>query len=146
MLLLKSIGLKDSIIYKFIKEYSIDRIKEVINQSKKQTTSTNPAGFVRKALEEEYVFDITQKFVAEKKEIAEKQNLLFEQKTAAKNKLEAFINNQVDSWIEENKVQYQNILEEKKNRILEKSPSMKNSEILARSMAKAFVKENILGL
>jgi hypothetical protein len=146
VLLLENIGFNTSLIYKFIKNYSLERIREVINQSQKNTNATNPAGFVRKALEENYVFDIQKKAAAEKKQIAQKQNFIAEQKQEAKNKLENFISNQVNSWIEENKNHYQEMLEDKKNKILERSPSMKNVEILARSMTKAFIKEKVLGL
>jgi hypothetical protein len=38
------------------------------------------------------------------------------------------------------------MLQEKTQKILNKSPTMKNVEILARSMTKAFIKENVLGL
>ena len=146
VLLLENIGFNNSLIYKFIKNYSLSRIKEVISQLSKNSSSTNPAGFVRKALEENYVFDITKKAAAEKKEISQKNNFLAEQKQEAKNKLESFISNQVNSWIESNKTHYQEMLEEKKNKILERSPTMKNVEILARSMTKAFIKEKVLGL
>ena len=146
VLLLENIGFNNSLIYKFIKNYSLERIVEVIKQSEKNTNATNPAGFVRKALEEGYVFDVQKKAAAEKKEISQKQNFLAEQKQEAKNKLENFISNQVNTWIEENKNHYQEMLEDKKNKILEKSPTMKNVEILARSMTKAFIKEKVLGL
>lgn len=146
VLLLENIGFNNSLIYKFIKNYSLDRIREVINQSQKNQNSTNPAGFVRKALEENYVFDIQKQAAAEKKQMAQKQNFIAEQKQEAKNKLENFISTQVNTWIEENKMHYQEMLEEKKNKILERSPTMKNVEILARSMTKAFIKEKVLGL
>jgi hypothetical protein len=146
VLLLENIGFNNSLIYKFIKNYSLERIVEVIKQSEKNTNATNPAGFVRKALEEGYVFDIQKKAAAEKKQASQKQNFIAEQKQEAKNKLENFISNQVNTWIEENKTHYQEMLEDKKNKILEKSPTMKNVEILARSMTKAFIKEKVLGL
>lgn len=146
VLLLENIWFNNSLVHKFIKNYSLGRIQEVISQLSKTQSSTNPAGFVRKALEEGYVFDVTKKAAAEKKAISQKQNILIEQKQTAKNQLESFISNQVNSWIEENKNHYQELLAEKKNKILEKSPTMKNVEILARSMTKAFIKENVLGL
>ena len=146
VLLLEWIGFNNSLIHKFIKNYSLGRIQEVVSQLSKTQSSTNPAGFVRKALEEGYVFDVTKKAAAEKKEISQKNNFLAEQKQAAKNQLESFISHQVNSWIETNTANYQEMLEEKKNKILEKSPTMKNVEILARSMTKAFIKNEVLGL
>ena len=146
VLLLEGVGFNNSLIHKFIKNYSLGRIQEVINQLSKTQSSTNPAGFVRKALEEGYVFDVTKKAAAEKKAISQKQNVLIEQKQAAKNQLESFISNQVNTWIEENKNHYQEMLQEKTQKILDKSPTMKNVEILARSMTKAFIKNNVLGL
>lgn len=146
VLLLEWIGFNNSLIHKFIKNYSLGRIGEVVSQLSKTQSSTNPAGFVRKALEEGYVFDITKKATAEKKQASQKNNFIAEQKQAAKNQLESFISNQVNSWIETNTANYQEMLEEKTNKILEKSPTMKNVEILARSMTKAFIKNEVLGL
>ncbi len=146
VLLLEGVWFNNSLVHKFIKNYSLNRIEEVINQLSKTQSSTNPAGFVRKALEEGYVFDLTKKVTAEKKQISQKHNFIVEQKQAAKNQLESFISNQVNSWIEENKKYYQEMLQEKTQKILNKSPTMKNVEILARSMTKAFIKESVLGL
>lgn len=146
ILLLEWIWFNNSLIYKFIKNYSLLRIKEVINQLKNNHTSTNPAGYVRKALEENYVFDITKKATAEKKELSNKQDILIAKKQAAQNKHESSISEQVNSWIETNTDHYQEMLQEKTGKILDKSPTMKNVEILARSMTKAFIKNNVLGL
>ena len=78
VLLLEGVGFNNSLIHKFIKNYSLGRIQEVFSQLSKTQSSTNPAGFVRKALEEGYVFDVTKKAAAEKKAISQKQNVLIE--------------------------------------------------------------------
>ena len=57
MLLLESYGFNMSLIIKFIGKYSLYRIQEVINAYEKNPNAQNPAGFIRKALEDEYVFN-----------------------------------------------------------------------------------------
>ncbi len=146
MLLLEWYGFNFSLIIKFIGKYSLDRIREVIAAYENNPNAQNPAGFIRKALEDNYVFNQKEKEAEEKKKVFEEKQKQVAQKESAKKQLDMFIKNQVNTWIETNNDSYQDMLQAENKKIAEKSPTMKNVEILARSIVRACIKEKVLGL
>lgn len=146
MLLLEKYGFNFSLIIKFIGNYSLDRIREVIAAYEKNPNAQNPAGFIRKALEDNYVFNQKEKEAEEKKKAFAEKQKQEAQKENAKKQLDMFIKNQVNSWIESNQENYHEMLQVENSKILEKSPTMKNVEILARSIVRTVIKEKVLGL
>lgn len=150
LLLLKEFWLNEKNAIKLASNYPEDKILENIKKINLNENIINKAWFLIKSLEEEYNFiniaeekkKIENKKILEKKQ--EEAQILNQQK---QEKQKQDLNNKLlQNWILENKQEYNKIFEKQKKEFLEKTPTLKNPDILIKAKVNAFIKKEILGI
>jgi len=150
LLFLKEFWLNEKNANKLVKSYSEEKILENIKKINLNDSIINKAWFLIKSLEEDYNFinlDEEKKKIENKKSELQKQEELKKiQKEKIEKQKQDFYNNLLKSWVEENEKQYLEIFEEQKKELLEKTPSLKNPDILIKAKVNSFIKKEILGI
>ena len=150
LLLLKEFWLNEKNANKLANNYPEDKILENIKKINLDEKIINKAWFLIKSLEEDYKIinievDKKEKIKQKKLEEKQKEAKILNQQKIEKQKQE-FYNKLLQDWIEENNQEYNEIFEKQKKEFLEKTPTLKNPDILIKAKVNSYIKKEILGI